>query len=237
MDTHGNIYGTTQFGGASCGDSDGCGTVFKLAPDGSETILHAFTCSDDGCYPLAGLIADKKGNLYGATSDGSKGSGKLFEITARGVFEILYRFPDDVVHGMFPTGRLVRDNDGNLYGTTYIGGTQAYGTVFKFSPTGFLTVLHSFTDTDGAEPYAGLVRDSKGNLYGATSLGGNRDCGTVFKVTPGGQETTLHTFFPNLNIDGCQPIGDLLQTKNGNIYGTTYLGGSGNHGTAFVITP
>jgi len=231
MDRKGNFYGTTPLGGL-CSVDAGCGTVFKLTPNGVETILHKFSCFDDGCYPAAGVILDRKGNLYGTTASNN---GNVFEITASGAFQVLHRFGGNG-DGNQALGRLVRDDDGNLYGTTEIGGTGGSGTVFRLAPNGTETILHSFAGTDGSIPGAGLIRDSKGNLYG-TAANGGAGCGTVFKLSPHGQESTLHSFFPNPYVDGCRPLGGLLLTKNGNLYGTTYLGGTANTGTVFVVTP
>jgi uncharacterized repeat protein (TIGR03803 family) len=230
MDANENLYGTTfqGGGGGECFDIDGCGTVFKVTPDGVETILHAFAETNDGGYPLVGVILDRKGNLYGS-DEGT--FGNIFEITAEGTFKRL-----STAIGSGSDGRLLRDSSGILYGVSAGGGDSGYGAVFRLEPDGSETILHSFTYTDGAYPEAGLIRDSRGNLYGTTTSGGS-GCGTVFKLSPDGQETTLHTFFPNFNIDGCRPLGELLRTKNGNLYGTTYSGGVGDLGTVFVITP
>lgn len=236
MDSQGNLYGTTYYGGGQCSINPfACGTVFKVTAGGSEAVLHAFSCAD-GCFPMSGLILDKKGNLYGTTYDADTGGGTIFEITARNAFKTLFTFKEQS-GGINPTGRLLRDKNGNLYGTTNSGGANGYGTIFKLAIDGSETVLHSFTYAEGALPRAGVISDRQVNIYGTASAGGNRSCGTVFKVTPDGHESTIHTFFPNQYIDGCGPRGELLQTKNGNLYGTTYSGGSDNPVTMFVITP
>jgi uncharacterized repeat protein (TIGR03803 family) len=236
MDSQGNLYGTTYYGGGQCSISPfACGTVFKVTADGSETVLHAFSCAD-GCFPISGLILDKKGDLYGTTYDADTGGGTIFEITTRNAFKTLFTFKDQS-GGINPTGRLLRDKNGNLYGTTNSGGANGYGTVFRLATDGSETVLHSFTYAEGALPRAGVITDRQGNIYGTASAGGNHSCGTVFRLTPDGHESTIHTFFPNQYVDGCGPRGELLQTKNGNLYGTTYSGGPDNQGTMFVITP
>jgi len=244
MDANGNLYGTTVDGGAACFSNTGCGTVYRITPDGVETVLHAFTC-DDGCLPTAGVILDKKGNLYGTTlgwTGFDPTDGNVFEIDAHGTFKVLFTFGG--LNGANPRGRLLRDKSGNLYGTTSAGGSlncsgKGCGTVFKLSPAGSETVLYTFAGYDGLYPQAGLIADKAGNLYGTTQFGGpfSRGCGTVFRITPNSQETTLHSFYPNQYIDGCEPLGVLLRTKNGNLYGTTYAGGTGNTGTVFVVTP
>jgi uncharacterized repeat protein (TIGR03803 family) len=187
LDDRGNRYGTTSAGGGTggfCGET-GCGTVFKLAPNGNEVVLYAFTGGSDGYAPFGGLIADAKGNLYGTVCCG--GDGVVFELSRNGILTVLYSFAggDD---GAGPIGSLIMDKKGNIYGTTNSGGTGCNaiggcGTVFKLTPTGTETVLHTFTDgRDGGYPAAGLIADSDGNLYGTTSTGGAGGNETVFKV-------------------------------------------------------
>lgn len=194
-DGEGNLYGTTYYGGAY-GEY---GTVFKLTPDGTETVLYSFQGGDDGQWPSAGLTRDAKGNLYGTTE------GTVFDITAAGGAEVLHRFcsQPNCTDGAGPVSSLLRDGKGNLYGTTAQGGDGgsgcggfSCGTVFKLTyskkqKTYVEQVLYSFTGgADGGNPYAGLVMDKAGNLYGTTEQGGDvslcygRGCGTVFKLTP-----------------------------------------------------
>ena len=151
----------------------------------------------------------------------------------------LHRF--DGTDGAFPYG-LVQATDGNLYGTTNVGAAQDYGTVFKMTPSGKLTTLHTFCSqsncTDGARPAAGLVQATDGNLYGTTYEGGANDYGTVFKMTPSGKLTTLHSFCSESNCtDGASPTAGLVQATDGNLYGTTDGGGANGFGTVFKITP
>jgi uncharacterized repeat protein (TIGR03803 family) len=192
----GNLYGTTISGGAS-----GTGVVFKLSPAGTETVLYDFTGGADGAFPQGGLIRDAAGNLYGTTRSGgdtsacaSQGCGVVFElIRCRSApsgydFRVLYTFTGGADGGNSQAG-LVLDAGGNLYGTTAGGGSSACsggcGVVFKLSPIGTETVLHSFTGgADGGIPAAGLTQDSAGNLYGTTFLGGASGNGVVFKLTP-----------------------------------------------------
>jgi uncharacterized repeat protein (TIGR03803 family) len=186
-DKAGSLYGTTQYGGKG----GGFGTVFKLDVKGKLTLLHSFTGTPDGVNPLAGLLRDAEGNLYGTTQYGGThgGYGTIFKLNAKGKLTLLHSFggmPD----GQNPYSRLIRDPAGNLYGTTFYGGSSGYGTVFKLNPGGRLIILHSFNySPDGAHPIAGLILDKVGNLYGTTSSGGDLSCGfsgcgTVFKLTP-----------------------------------------------------
>jgi uncharacterized repeat protein (TIGR03803 family) len=184
-DAAGNLYGTTQDGGSF----NDYGTVFKIDKRGKETILHNFT-GQDGFSPQAGLIRDAAGNLYGTTFWGSgtgcggNGCGTVFKLDTAGKEKVLHSFTDSP-DGAGPVGALVRDEAGNLYGTTAFGGATRYGlgTVFMLDPIGKETVLHSFSGADGAKPQAGLLLDHLGNLYG-TTVGGYFVGGTVFKLTP-----------------------------------------------------
>ena len=143
----------------------------------------------------------------------------------------LHNFAGQPNGGAIPYAKLVRGTDGNFYGTTHSGGTDNDGTVFKMTPSGTLTVLHSFTaQGDGTEPSAGLIQASDGNFYGTTGgdSSGNcaaGDCGTVFKITPSGTLTTLYIFRPGQG-DGGYPRDALVQASDGNFYGTTSSGGT-----------
>ena len=136
----------------------------------------------------------------------------------------------------YPEAGLVQGSDGNFYGTTYVGGANGDGTVFKTTPSGTLTTLYSFAGSDGDTPVAGLVQSRDGNFYGTTSAGGVNDGGTVFKITPSGTLTTLYSFAGN-GSDGANPFAELVQGSDGNFYGTTLSGGENNDGTVFKITP
>jgi uncharacterized repeat protein (TIGR03803 family) len=252
-DKTGNLYGTTFLGGSTdaCRGNAaiGCGTVFKVTPDGSETVLHAFTGQPDGALPLAGLVADRNGNLYGTTMRGGAfNKGAVFEVASNGAESMLYSF--DGRHGENPEARLIIDGEGNLYGTTAYGGDKkcpdrversGCGVVFRIAPDGTEKVLHAFANgVEGNEPLGGLVMDASGNLYGMTQLGG-LGYGNVFEIAPGGTETVLHTFqgIP----DGARPAGELIMDRAGNLYGTTAFGGSAcGHsvfgcGTVFKLEP
>ena len=176
------LYGTTSEGGTS-----GLGTVYMLTKAGQKTVLHNFTGGTDGAYPqvYGGLVQDPAGIFYGTTlAGGASKQGIIFSIDAAGTETILYTFTGGA-DGGYPYAGLVRDKKGNLYGTTFQGGAFGSGTVFKLSPTGTETVLHSFDySNDGGYPMAGLVRDLSGNLYGTTSAGGTGNHGTIFKLKP-----------------------------------------------------
>jgi uncharacterized repeat protein (TIGR03803 family) len=193
MDAAGNLYGTTSTGGGACSPS-GCGTVFKLDPSGTESVLYSFQDSPDGALPFAGLIMDAAGNLYGTTDSGGDqcsvlnfGCGTVFKLDASGSESLLYSFqgPFD---GAGPYAGLIMDTASNLYGTTVAGGSGGGGTVFKLAPSGNESVHHSFSwAPDGALPFAGLIMDAAGNLYGTAAEGGSSAgncCGTVFKLAP-----------------------------------------------------
>jgi uncharacterized repeat protein (TIGR03803 family) len=253
FDQEGNLYGTTERGGAQI-DGYGTGVVFRVSPQGKETVLYTF-CPQTGCtdgnWPLDGLVFDQKGDLYGTTYyGGAYGNGTVFKLTPKGKEAVLYSFCPQggfsCTDGEGPWAGVVFDQKGNLYGTTLKGGA-AYnsdcdfgcGVVFKVSPEGNETVLYSFCEqancADGAQPYAGVVLDQKGNLYGTTYSGGNNKnricdpagCGLVFKLTPEGKETVLHRFCAESKcVDGLGPAAGVVFDQKGNLYGTTYSGGA-----------
>jgi uncharacterized repeat protein (TIGR03803 family) len=257
LDRKGNLYGTTVNGGAH-----GVGVVFKLTPEGKETVLYSFCARDncpDGYDPSSGLVLDQKGNLYGTTQyGGAHGAGIVFKVTPKGKETVLYSFcaQNNCADGAQPMAGLVFDQKGNLYGTTYFGGVynsnclygdSNCGVVFKLTPKGKETVLHTFCTqnncADGGNPAAGLVIDPRGNLYGTTGWGGaNGVGGVVFKLTPKGKETVLYSFCAQTNCaDGRYPAGALIFDTKGNLYGTTESGGiargSYEFGVVFKVTP
>jgi uncharacterized repeat protein (TIGR03803 family) len=234
MDAKRNLYGTTVLGGTS-----GYGTVFKLTKAGKETVLYTFT-GLDGENPYGGLIRDLVGNLYGTTSNGgASGYGAVFKLSKSGKESVLHDFTGYPTDGEYSYAGLVRDAAGNLYGTTYRGGTSDYGTVFKLGKTGKEKVLYSFTGADGSLPYSGLLMDAKGNLYGTTSEGGTSGYGAVFKLTKAGKETVLYSFCPEgypCTDDGASPYAGLVMDAKGNFYGTTGSGGTSGYGTVFKLS-
>lgn len=228
-DPAGNFYGTTAYGGAN-----GYGTVFMVNAAGVEKILQSFTGGADGGIPNGSLVRDKQGNLYGTTyAGGAAALGTVFKLTAAGVFSTLYNFPD-TAHGSHPNASLTLDPNGVLYGTTQYGGASNRGAAFSLEPaTGAETILYSFSGMpDGAYPQSQLVFHGA-DLYGTTAEGGSSNNGTVFKLTTSGTETILHSF--GGNPDGSYPTAGVIFDKTGNIYGTTFHGGSnGNPGAGVV---
>ena len=224
----GNLYGTTYAGGAYGG-----GTVFRITTSGTLTTLHSFS-GKDGANPVAGLIQASDGNLYSTMPYGGvNGYGTVYRITTSGTLTTLYQFTGGN-DGANPTAGLIQAGDGNLYSATSLGGVNGYGAVFKITTSGTLTTLYSFSNSDGANPHVSLIQASDGNLYGATSLGGVNGYGTVFRITTSGTLTTLYQFTGG--NDGSNPAADLVQAGDGNLYGTTKLGGVNGYGTVFRIT-
>jgi uncharacterized repeat protein (TIGR03803 family) len=233
-DSSGNLYGTTSFGGAS--DS---GTVFKVDATGKETVLYSFTGKADGGQPIAGVIRDAAGNLFGTTPAGGTrylSAGTAYKVDTTGKETVLHKFVyNGSGDGLYPYAGLVPSGE-NLYGTTSGGGTSGYGALFRLDKAGNETVLYSFTGgTDGRDPEnCGLVHDSAGNLYGTTEFGGDSDNdGTVFELDPSGKETVLHVF---TKTEGTRPVAGVIRDAAGNLYGTTTEGGAFGWGTVFKIT-
>jgi uncharacterized repeat protein (TIGR03803 family) len=238
IDEFNNLYGTTELGG-----SQGKGTIFRVTPGGlMEMVLHSFTCCPPlGKNPVSGLIFDASGNLYGTAQNGGDQAqdGTVFKLSPPGVLNVLtvlHIFNARAGDGRNPRGTLLFDHLGNLYGTTYQGGTHDQGTVFEIDNAGNYTVLHSFGSVfleDGKWPRAGLIMDHSGNLLGTTSQGGGFNGGNVFMIDPSGNYTVLHNF--GAPGDGQWPYGGLAIDANGNIYGTTVAGGAAQQGTVFKI--
>jgi len=241
--TDGNLYGTTNEGGANGG-----GTVFKITASGTLTTLYSFcsqTSCTDGAYPVAALVQAADGNFYGTTAGGgANGQGTVFKITHNGTLTTLYNFcsQSGCMDGEEPTAALVQATNGNFYGTTQSGGVInstcpfGCGTVFKITHSGMLTTLYSFCSqnpcADGAYPTTALVQATDGNFYGTTYEVAN-GYGTVFEIAPGGKLTTLHSFD---GTDGGGPVG-LVQATDGNFYGTTEALGPNGLGTVFKMIP
>src|ERR1051325_6915735 len=166
-DSAANLYGTTAFGGGgSCGS--GCGVIFKLAPNGGLTVLHTLQRPGEGEFPLGDLILDPAtGNLYGTAHQGGHtacGCGTIFQVAPDGILTVLHAFSGGFADGGFPDAGLIRDGKNNFYGTTTSGGQYGFGTIFKLDSKGALTVLHSFSGSDGLCPTSNLRRDRSGNL-------------------------------------------------------------------------
>jgi uncharacterized repeat protein (TIGR03803 family) len=239
--TNGEFYGTTILGGAN-----DWGTIFTITPGGKLTTLYSFcTNCSDGNQPDAGLIQARDGDLYGTTENGGiNGSGTVFKLTTAGALTTLYSFcaENECADGANPGAGLLQTPAGELYGTTAGGGINGFGTVFKMTPTGMLTTLHSFDRTDGEFPEAGLIQDTNGSFYGTTFGGGAYGDGTVFEVTAAGVLTTLYSFCAQSKCtDGANPTAGLILASDGNLYGTTSAavirGGQNGDGTVFKITP
>jgi len=219
-------------------------TAVPLLEAQTYTVLHDFTAWADGFDPEASLIVDAAGNLYGTTYEGGAGltggcpaqpgCGIVFKLDPSGVETVI---PFIGANGQGPYANVIRDSAGNLYGTTYNGGSSGDGVIFSIDTTNTITVLHSFSGKDGGLPSAGLLRDSSGNLYGTTTRGGKSGQGVVFRLDPQGHETTLYSFTGG--ADGGQPQSDLVRDSEGNLYGATLVGGLSNHacltGTCGVV--
>jgi uncharacterized repeat protein (TIGR03803 family) len=275
--TNGDFYGTTNKGGTKnnvvCTSVEpglGCGSVFKISSSGKLTTLYDF-CSQpncaDGALPASGLIQATSGEIYGTTEyGGANNAGTVFKIGPTGKLTTLYSFCSlpNCADGELPAGALVQASNGDFYGMTSgieiskitsstctAPGAGKCGTVFKITPAGVLTTLHSFCSQancpDGIFPEAGLIQASNGDLYGTTAEGGVNDsgdcvipggCGTVFKITSGGTLTTLYAFCSQPKcMDGQFPAAQVMQAANGDLYGTSESGGVNGTGTVFQITP
>lgn len=240
-DSSGAFYGTTLGGGTV-----GCGTAFKLTGS-TLTTLHSFACGSDGGAPFS-VIVDKSGNLYGtASTAGTNNNGLIYEISNSGEYSVIYTFcsASDCADGASPSGGVLMDSAGSLFGTTVNGGgdgcSLGCGTVFTLVNTGNSwkeDVIHSFTGSDGGSPsYLTMGNGGEGQIviFGTTSEGGSSGAGTVFRMsqTKGGYKLqTLHNFTGN---DGQYPY-DPLTIVEGKIFGTTSYAGSGGYGTVFELS-
>jgi len=238
IDSAGNLYGTTVYGGDSnCNPGLGCGTVFKITPNNQEYVLYRFAGSPDGASPIGHLARDSAGSLYGTTLYGGNvcgglGCGTVFKLDAHNNESVLHRFSGSH-DGASPAGGVVRDSAGTLYGTTSRGGASGFGTVVALSQ-GQESVLYSFTNgSDGGTPTAGVHVDAHGAIYGTTQ-GGGYGLGVVFQLDTHHNYSVLHRFD---NSDGNEPNTSIVEDAAGVLYGTTYVGGAHGYGTIFKITP
>jgi uncharacterized repeat protein (TIGR03803 family) len=247
----GNLYGSTWAGGThpNCagGLGVGCGTLFRLDSSGKERAIYSFVGLPGPIHLYGELLPSRNGDFYGLTNEGGtstacyNGCGTIFHLDEKYRLTVLYNFGANggTSDANWPAGDLVRDKDGNLYGTSSAGGYNNDGTIFKFSKSGVESVLYRFTGgSDGAGPSADLLLDSAGNLYGtAASGGGSCNCGTVFKLDHNGVLAVLYTF-PG-GTAGANPLAGLTRDSAGNFYGITAGGGlatcGGNYGCGTVF--
>ena len=241
FDEIGNLYGSTE----GCGNSNP--TIFEMSrgEDGTWSLITLF---EDLMGGTSNVVLDSSGNLYGTSyGAGDQGIGAVFELVkgsnGQWTENILYSFGSYPGDGTRPRAGVVFDSKGNVYGTTTEGGTYGIGTAFELMPNGqggwSESLLYSFTGgADGSAPSSGLTIGSAGRLYGTTSLGGLKNTGTVFEITPtldGWIQNVIHSFGDR--IDGQNPMGGVTFDTFGNLYGTTFDGGSIGFGTVFELTP
>ena len=252
----------TFFGVAFDGGANGSGAVFSYKTgDPSPTAIYSFgelqgsaatgiQTNGDGANPLGGLTVGRDGNFYGTTSaGGATGSGTIFRITPAGVLTTLYTFSatnaNQNADGRMPEGKLVQVADGSFFGNAVLGGAFGAGTLFKITEAGAFTLEYTFPALDannsnatGSWPAAGLLLANDGNMYGAARYGGANGLGTIFSLSQQGVFQLLHTFSASplaSNADGGSPTAGLMQARDGNLYGTSIVGGSENYGTIFRI--
>lgn len=240
-DAAGNLYGTTAGVGFISPTSYDWGTAFQVA-SGTRTLstLVKFNFYTSGANPQAGLVSDAAGNLYGVTESGPENNtypagawGTVYQVAAgTHAFSTLAVF--DHTHGSAPSGAMIVDAAGNLYGTTAQGGANNVGTVFEVAAgTHAISNLATFDGNNGGYPEAGLIADRAGNLYGTTNVGGANNCGTVFQIADGTHVlSTLVTFNGG---NGKNPYAGLIADSAGNLYGATHLGGANDDGTIFQV--
>jgi len=243
MDKAGNLYGTTRLGGPA-----GAGTVFELSPSGNswtEAVLYSFTGGADGGSPQ-GALTLRAGSLFGTTpGGGALGNGAVFrlgQVNGKWQEHVLYSFAGGSNDGAYPYGAVVFDKAGSLYGTTESGGPNQAGSVFELQHSnGAWTekVLYFFTgNLDGGTLDAGVIFDSAGNLYGTTASGGKNSVGTVFELVSANGAWTEQVLYNFTGAaDGGFPSAGLVMDKNGNLFSTTYVGGTNSSGTVFQLTP
>ena len=252
---NGTLYGTTSHGGGSGCGGNGCGTVFNLRPplnattnaltDWTETVLYGFTGGADGAFPVGDLVFDQEGNIYGTTvAGGSSQMGTVYELTPSDggwTENVLWTFGGGNDGGK-PRAGVIFDNAGNLYGTTQIGGTNGFGSIFQLAPAGSgwsQSTLYSFQNgNDGGSPAGGLIFDPSGSLYGTATSKGQGGGGTAFELTPRQNGTwAFSVLYAFAGQGGGGPQASLAMDAAGNLYGTTYKDGASGSGSAFRLTP
>lgn len=250
FDQTGNIYGMTEFGGTSAH-----GNVYELTSSGAVNVLYSFAGGQDGEFPYGGVVFDQSGNLDGTTRQGG-GTGCLSHVGCGTVFQLVppgSGWTENLLHrfqggsdGGFPESGVIMDPAGNIYGATSIYGNpgcnlgDGCGAVYELASSGASWMFNTLYDfaTGGGGPVAPLTRDAAGNLYGTTLLDGANRFGNVFKLSPSGggwMYTDLYDFTGG--SDGGEPMSTVVFDAQGNLYGTTYQGGTNNLGVVFEITP
>ena len=234
LDSEGNLYGTTAFGGEG-----NAGVVYKLDMRGNETILYGFPGAADGQFPAYAGVILSDGHFYGTTELGGRGGvGVVYRLDGDGDETLLYSFELLTENGFGrPTGGVIRDGDGNFYGTTFAGPANlgyANGVVYKVDAAGHAMALHSFTGgADGGGPYGNVILHSAGDLYGTANGGGASGQGVVYKIDSSGHEKVLYSFTGG--ADGGGPLAGVIFDSAGNLYGTTNGGGTSGAGVVFKI--
>src|SRR5262245_13777887 len=249
MDGSGNLYGTTLFGGHGNCRPFGCGTIYRLDPDGNLDVLHEFSGGSDGSQPFGPLVPDANGNLYGVAQSGGdlscpefpeSGCGTVFRLATTGKLTVLHTFHGGADGASPQPGLLVDSVAGALFGATATGGNSGHGTVFKISGNRQYTILHRFKGgKDGSAPNGSLVSDPAGNLYGTTQTNDPvATLGTVFVLNPAGRLKVLHQFVGD--VDGAVPFAGVIRDTEGHLYGTAFknfLVGQPQDGDVFEIAP
>ncbi len=251
---NGTLYGTTEFAGQLCGE--GCGVVFNVRPPASicktvscpwaETVIYSFRGDTDGANPGYGdLTFDRAGNIYGTTYfGGNNAEGVVYKLTlsdGRWTESAIHTFSGES-DGENPYSNVIFDTAGNLYGTTFAGGANGYGTVYQLTPNGSNwteNTLYAFQSAaNGGKPFGGVVFDTAGNLYGATSSGGTGSGGTAYELMPSSGSWSfdlLYSFTGTAYLPGS--YGSLTKDAAGNFYGTTVKDGANGVGSVFKLTP
>ncbi len=223
LDGQGHLFGTTYTGGSSHD-----GTLYQVTLSSHTLTTRVTFKGSNGTLPLGNLSTDGQGNLYGVTqAGGANGFGTIFRYNmSTHALTTLFSFTN--LSGTMPYAGVTPDGMGNLYGTTYLGGSSTnVGTLYALNiTTRALTVLHVFDKANGGHPRASLTLDS-GSFYGTTETGGTGSNGVLFQYTPSTTTfTVLHKF---VNSDGSAPYAGVIVGSDGNLYGTTQAGGGGDN--------